>query len=413
MPYRGGGVPQRRVILDDAGQLDAFGRLRVSEPQTLFETQFQYNSAPLFWDSTLAGGGTATHLPNEAAIRLRVADAENDQVIRQTRRYIRYQPGKSQLIKQTFVMGAADDTVRRRVGYFDASNGLFLEQQTGMRFIRRTYVSGTATDTKVEQADWNLDPMDGTGPSGITLDFTKSQILFFDIEWLGVGRVRCGFFVDGAPYFAHAFYNTNSLATVYMTTANLPLRYEITRTAAGSGNADLYQICSAVESEGGRDERAITIGYNMLASRAVSNADLPVLSIQLSTVFPIGGTIPNRETVIPSMYSIYTEDAAIRYHFILNGTLTSPSWQTVNSTSSGVQYDVSATAISGGTVINGGGYVVSTQQSRGAVESQLDTDLFMSLNSAGDASDVLSIVCQRLTATNSDTWCSLTWKELY
>jgi hypothetical protein len=391
---------------------DAFGRIRISEPQTLFETTHVLSSNPLLWETLLTGNGTATHVPARACMDLTVTGVSGDKVIRQTHEYIRYQPGKSQQILLTFVMSAVTNGVRQRVGYFDANNGIFLEyNNTGLYLTRRTNTSGGVVDTSVWYGYWNLDTLDGNGPSGITLDITKAQILLIDLEWLGTGRVRIGFIIGGKLYYVHEFLNANILTTVYMATAHLPVRYEIENTAAGSA-ATMQQICVSVNSEGGRQEQNLTFSRAMLAGRAVANADLPVLSIRVATVFPAGGSIVNRETVKPDIVSIFTEDAAIRWLLVYNGTLTDPVWVSVDTTHSGVQYDESATAITGGVVIDSG-YAIATASARAIVPTSIRSDLVLALNALGTVGDVLSVVCQRLTAVSSDTWVSMSWAELY
>jgi len=391
---------------------DAFGRLRVSEPQTLFESTHVLSSNPLFWETTLTGNGTATHVPARASMDLAVTGVSGDRVVRQSHKYIRYQPGKSQQILMTFVMSGVTNGVRQKVGYFDADNGIFLEYNaTGLFIVRRSKTSGSVVDTAIWYGYWNIDPLDGNGASGITLDITKAQILLIDLEWLGTGRVRVGFVIDGIIYYAHEFYNANVLTTVYMSTAHLPLRYEIENPSAGS-TATLQEICASVSSEGGRQEQNLIFSRAMLTGRPVANADLPVLSIRVSTVFPGAGSLINRETVKPEVMTIYTEDAAVRWLLIYNGTLTNPSWVNVDTTHSGVQYDESATAITGGVIIDSG-YAVSTASGRQAANTQINSDLVLALNAAGDAGDTLSVVCQRLTAVSSDTWVSLSWAELY
>lgn len=402
------------VSLNNSAQMDAFGRLRVSEPETLLQAKLNLSNQPLFWEEATTGSATATHLPNEASVRLRCTTASGDKVIRQSKQYVPYQPGKSQQILVTFIMGAAKANVSKSVGYFDASNGIFLKQTgSALSIVRRTYVTGSAVDTAVGQSSWNLDPLDGSGDSGITLDMSKSQILFIDLEWLGVGRVRVGFVIDGCIYYAHEFLNTNNLSTVYMSTGSLPVRYEIENTAETASTTDLYAVCASVNSEGGQQIRApvFSVG-NGATLRTVANALLPILSIRVGTVFPGGGSTANRSLVIPVGSAIYSEDAAVYFQLILNGTLTDASWQNFSTTVSGVQYDVSATAITGGTVIDAG-YAVSTTQSRQAVVNPIESNLGMTLNLAGSAGDILSLAAIRVTNTSSDCGGVLQWKEIY
>jgi len=225
--------------------VDAFGRGRVSQPTTIFDSQPQYDKQPLLWDEKIGDAASATHLPNESAVELAVTNAAASSVIRQTKEYFRYQPGKSQLILCTFVMGAPVDDVLKLVGYGDDDNGMFMGQDgAGTFMLLRSNVTGSVDDSrKFYQADWNVDPMDGTGPSGYTLDTTKAQILVIDLEWLGVGRVRMGLNIDGTTFYVHEFLNANVLDSTYTTTANLPIRYQLSNTAPNGGPATMKQIC--------------------------------------------------------------------------------------------------------------------------------------------------------------------------
>jgi hypothetical protein len=142
-----------------------------------------------------------------------------------------YQPGKSLLNLNTFVMNAQESGLEQRVGMFDANNGIFFEDTgTAYQIVRRSYTSGSSVDDPILQSAWNGDKLDGTGASGYTLDPTKATIMFADYEWLGMGAVRIGFVIDGRFIVAHTFKNANDLTTVYMQTANLPIRYEIETT---------------------------------------------------------------------------------------------------------------------------------------------------------------------------------------
>jgi hypothetical protein len=251
-----------KIRVADSGAVDAFGKFRVSQPLTLFDSKCLYDAAPLFWDDVEAsGGGTASaHSVDTASVSLSVSNTTAGKRIRQTRQRFNYQPGKSQNIIMTAVMGAAGTGLIKRLGALDANNGLFFENNaTGFAVGRRTHVSGSAVDTLVYQTNWNKDKLDGTGPSGITLDLTKTQIFVIDFQWLGVGRVRYGFEIDGKLYICHEMLHANSLTDVYMSTPNLPLRGEIENTGTGAAST-LKMICGCVISEGGAEEVGLTFG---------------------------------------------------------------------------------------------------------------------------------------------------------
>lgn len=241
-----------QLVTFGGNNLDAFGRLRVSNPLTIFDSKNIMSKNSLFDEST-ANGGTVTYTSNKSTVNLNVTEAANSKTIRQSKRVMSYQPGKSLLIFNTFVMNTQTENLKQKVGLFDANNGIFFQDTgTGYQIVRRTYTSGAAVDTEVNQSAWNGDKLNGTGASGFTLSADKSNILFIDIEWLGVGAVRVGFVINGQLITAHTFNNANSLTTVYMQTANLPIRYEIERTGTlTAGTYTLQQICSSCISEGG------------------------------------------------------------------------------------------------------------------------------------------------------------------
>jgi hypothetical protein len=234
---------------------DAFGRARVSNPLTLFDSSHRYQDNGL-WATATGVGSDATFDPNAGLVNLNVPTTSGAYVKRETKKVFSYQPGKSLLILTTFVMNPAKTNLRQRVGYFGSDNGLYLQlQNSTLSFVERSYVTGAATETVVNQSSWNIDKLDGTGPSGKTLDITKAQILWMDVEWLGLGTVRLGFVIDGVFVHCHSFHHANLITATYITTASLPLRYEIENLGTTAGASTLKQVCSTVISEGGYELR--------------------------------------------------------------------------------------------------------------------------------------------------------------
>ena len=326
---------------------DAFGRLRVSQPYTLFDSQNRYGIDSQFSTST-AGSGAATHLSNESSVSMAVSTTSGDEVVRQTFRVFPYQPGKSLLLLATFKMDAAKTNLRQRVGYFDTANGVFLEQgANGITFVLRTSTSGSVSDARyVAKASWNGDKLDGTGTSGITLDLTKTQILFMDFEWLGVGSVRCGFVINGQFIVAHTFHNSNIETAVYMTTAILPVRYEITNTGTVASSSAMKQICSSVMSEGGYEAVSQEHAARMVSattSTFLTTTFKPLVSIRLPSTALGAVVLPYNLNFLPTTSDNY-ELALFK-----NTTLTTPTWTAVSSTSN-VEQDLASTSMTGGTI---------------------------------------------------------------
>lgn len=366
---------------------DAFGRLRVSEPYTLFDSQSRYAADNQFSTST-SGTGSTTYNTNQSSVSLAVTAGGVGSAVRQSFRNMLYQPGKGLLVLATFLMdNNTSANLNQKVGYFNTQNGVFFQRTAGVNaFVLRSYVTGTMSDARtINQADWNGDKLDGTGASGLTLDLTHPQILWMDFEWLGVGSVRCGFIINGQYIVCHTFQNANVYGTtVYMTTAILPVRYEITTTTAAVA-ASLTQICSSVVSEGGFE--ATSIEHVARRTTIFTNIDTaanfyPIVSIRLASTALGAVVLPNRVQFQPTTLQNY-EIALIK-----NPTLTGASW-TATPSDSNVEYDVTATAISAaGTVVqtayianSGGGGQTNTAAPTGF---NWDTQLGVSLTSVSD-----------------------------
>jgi hypothetical protein len=396
----------------DGTNTDAFGRLRVSQPYTLFDSQNRYAADNQFNSST-SGTGSATYVSNQSSVAMAVTAGGVGSVVRQTYRNMLYQPGKGLLVLATFVMDSSDSTgLTQRVGYFNTQNGVFFSKNDGTTaFTLRSYTSGSVDDTRtVNQADWNGDKLDGTGASGLTLDLTKPQILWMDFEWLGVGSVRCGFIINGQYIVCHTFNTANVYGTtVYMTTAILPVRYEITSTSAVA--ATLTQICSSVVSEGGFE--ATSIEHVARRTSIFTNIDTaanfyPIVSIRLASTALGSVVLPSRIQFQPTTLQNY-EIALIK-----NPTLTGAAW-TATATDANVEYDVSATAISAlGTIVQtayvantGGGGQASTISPTGF---NWDEQLGVSL---ANVSDIYTLGVRTISgATKGDGVGSISFYDL-
>lgn len=373
--------------------LDAFGRLRVSEPFTLFDSQNRYAKDPQF-DEALTGSGTSTFLPNESSVQLAVTSASGDKVVRQSKQVFPYQPGKSLLVLATFTMAAGEENLQQRVGYFNSDNGVFFQQKDDvLSFVIRTYTSGTASDARtITQSNWNTDKLDGTGSSGITLDATKTQILFIDFEWLGVGSVRCGFVINGEFIVAHIFQNANTLTEVYMQTAILPMRYEIESTGALTGTKSMKQICSSVMSEGGYEQTSqLTWVRETTETTGITTSFYPLVSIRLKSTNLGAVVIPNGFNFMPTSASDFFEVALIK-----NATLTGASFASV---STNVEGDTAATAMTGGTIVRSD-FTSSGVLSSTAVNEVSVYNPYLQLGvTIGGTSDIYTIAVRTIAGT--------------
>jgi hypothetical protein len=389
--------------------VDAFGRLRVSQPYTLFDSQNRYAADNQF-DVSTTGTGTTTFLPNEAAVKMEVTGAGVGSVTRQSYRSFPYQPGKGLLVLATFVMDSSQSlNLTQRVGYYNDQNGVFFQRIDGVySFVLRSYVTGSVSDARtVNQANWNGDKLDGTGASGFTLDPSKAQILWMDFEWLGVGSVRCGFIIDGQYIVCHTFNNANDITNVYMTTAILPVRYEI-KTTTSAVAASMKAICCSVVSEGGFEQTSVDhVARRTTVLGTIGGTFLPLVSIRLASGRTGAVVLPNRVQVLPTTSQNY-EVALVK-----NPTLTGASWTAV-PTDANVEFDVAATATTGGSIVqtdyttaSGSGGTTGLAAATG-----YNFDLQLGVSLAG-TSDIYTVAIRTVSgATTGDAVGSLSFYDL-
>jgi hypothetical protein len=353
-----GGSGSNDILTQYPMLTDAFGRIRTAQPLTLFDSSHRYRDNGL-WNTSTTSGGTAVFSPNEGLVNLNVTGTAGSEVIRETAKVFSYQPGKSLLVMNTFVMAPAQTNLRQRVGYFGTENGIYIElRDNTLSFVERSLVTGVVTETVVPQASWNADTMDGNGPSGITLDISKAQILFMDIEWLGEGTVRIGFIIDGNFIVCHRFNHANLITSTYITTASLPLRYEILNASTATATT-LKQVCSSVISEGGYELRGAqqAVGTPILTPRTfpVAGTFYPIVGLRL---------IPTKldGIVILTAASILGLGNGKNYAWrvVQSATITGGLWTAVG-VDSAVAYNLTGTSAAGGRVL-AQGYVNSSNQ---------------------------------------------------
>lgn len=396
-------------IAESYGFRDAFGRLRISEAYTLFDSKLLSSDIPaLYWDEqqTSGGGTSSTYAQVDARVRLNVSANTAGTRVRQTFRRFNYQPAKSQNGFLTCNFNGAAAGVTKRVGLFDANNGLFFQlTSTGMAFVIRK----GGSDNVVPSSQWNLDRMDGAGYSGLTLDTTKVQILYFDFEWLGVGTVRFGFVINGAIIICHAFDHANLTDSVYMSTPNLPLRYEISNDGTGAA-ATLDCICSSVVSEGGTQdngvERSADTGLTTLTTGNDTNL-YPVLGIRLKS------THLSAEVKLKSFSIVCTSTAIFRYAVVFNPTLAGAavSWTAITNSPVEVSRPTNASTVSDENLIIVSNYSQQTAQFAPTESGEIKGFLSLGSSIAG-VSDTLWLIAQRITGTTESFYGAVRWREI-
>mgnify|MGYP000927886095 CR=1 FL=1 len=389
----------------DTGNIDAFGRARVSELTTQFDAKQIYNALPLFIDTEISGTGTVAHDSAESS-SVMTTSATSDYAISQTKQRFNYQSGKSQLIFMTCNNFEAETNVTKKIGYYSSSlvapyntayDGIFFESAGKVSI--NIWKRGVLTEQTLQE-DWNIDVMDGTGKSGITIDWSKNIIFIMDFEWLGVGRVRWGVVIDGLIMYVHESNHANNTTGVYMLSPNQPLRWEIRQSGAGSGS--FSYVCASVNSEGSINALGKVIGVNngITHINANSTASTYVIhSVRLnSSNFGTLIDILNFNTL-----SITNDN--FLWSVVLNPTITGALTYT-SITNSSIQHAVGSTqTITGGTVLDSG-YVSANSSDKGSIKNAIR----LGATIAGVADQLVFAV--RPLSTNLDILGSVNWREL-
>jgi hypothetical protein len=395
--------------LESASLTDAFGRLQVSNPVTLFDSKHDVSNQDDDW---FYSAPYQTDADDPAAAVLHLNASANTTIYRQTYRRFAYQPGKAQSYLFTFKMQAVENGLVMRVGSFDTKNGLFFEIHGGfgVRFgIRRT--GSSTTNTYVNQADWNVDKLDGTGISGKTLDVSKVQILSITYEWLGVGTVFFGFFIDGEYVLAHKQNHANVGTNTYTATPNFPIRYEASNDSNGPA-VDLYQYCSSVVSEGGLQItghlRHVDRGSTGLTT--LNDADLyPLIALKHRDTEKA-----RRATLLIDSLSITCVSTTTQWRWALikNPTVTGTalSYANAGEASSAAVGATNATKVSGGTLL-ASGYAVNTATNLSNLVKTLN-DVFLGYNEATSTADFVVLAVQRITGTTETFYGGIGFREV-
>jgi hypothetical protein len=388
-------------VFDPLGQGfsgDLFGRLKVSEPFTLFDSTHRYEQDGDFSDVIIGTGSTVGMITAQSSATLGIGTTAGCSLIRESKRVFSYQPGKSLQVLQTFVFNPAKENLVQRAGYASSENGVMLElNDSQLNIIKRTAISGVSTVITVPQSEWNLDTLDGTGfstsnPTGIKLDISKAQILYTEYEWLGVGSVRVGFAIDGRFISVHQFNHANILDSTYMTTPCLPVRYEILNTGITTSNSTMKQICVSVQSNGGYEKKVAETFVRQTTSVTADITFKPIVSMRMK---------PGREdaVILPTKFDGLPLANNVPYVIALfkNTTLVGAAWTA--SESPNVEFDITATSMSGGVPVDFS-YAFGANQANGAVRTSEGYNWDLQLGRTQEkVSDIYTVAVRTITGT--------------
>ena len=394
-----------QLVYDISSSYDAFGRLRVSEPYTLFDSKLLYDTQPFLWDELQTSGSntSSSYNSNEAAVIMSVSSNIAGVRVRQTYQRFAYQPGKSQFIMMTGILGSYSNDIIRRIGPFSSNDGLFFQSGPDDNYIvKRSSVTGTPVDLAIPQSQWNKNKLDQIAP--IQINFDKANIFYFNYEWLGVGDICCGIVIGKKFIQLHQFHYANENTNISFSKPNLPLRYEIRNLGRGP-SASMKCICSSVMSEGGQQ----SIGYQFSIDRdgislttSASRVIYPLLAIKLKKERPgVNVFIESLNIISPSTNAIF------RWSLLLNSTISGDELVYTDSPTGNFEYcgtNTNGTNISGGFLLRSGyGVGNSANLFNDSVAARIS--LGISIN---NTPDVIYLCVERLDNQNNTFYAAMT-----
>ena len=386
-------------------QFSNSNRLKVAPYQTVFFNTFQYGKETDVWDERITGVGTATHNVNSSNIVMQVGSTAGSKVVRQTKNVMRYIPGRSASLAFAIRLETPKVGIRRRFGLFDEYNGAYFEDDGGTySYVIRSSTSGITTEKRVYRNDWNGEKFDGNGWTGVTADPTKQQMISINYEWYGAGIVQFNWLMKNETIHSHTFENSNTNQYVWCSTPFLPIRCEIENVTGVAGTHYLYQGSNSLIQEGEPEKLGTLLSISNPitgTTMAVANTFYPIVSLRLKS------SNLSAVMLLRSLQAATNDNTNVYWRLIENATLTGANWTNHPDPNSFIQYDTTATALSGGTSLLNG-FVVGG----GSALIEIDDNAALQLGRSGigTISDTYTLACASPN-TNKAALAVLNWIE--
>ncbi len=380
-------------------------RLKVAPFQTVFFNTFQYGKETDVWDERIVGVGTATHNVSASNVIMQVGSTAGSKIIRQTKNVMRYIPGRPATLAFAIRLEQPKVGIRRRFGLFDEYNGAYFEDDGGTySYVIRTSTSGITTEIRVGRDDWNGEKFDGNGWTSITADPTKQQMISINYEWYGAGTVDFNWLMAGETVKSHTFYNSNNQDKVWCSTPFLPIRLEIENVTGVAGTHYMYQGSNSLIQEGEPEKLGTLLSIsNPITGTTMTSANTfyPIISLRLKSNNLTGVML------LRSLQAATNDNTNVYWKLLQNATLTGGTWVNHPDPNSFMQYNITQTAVSGGSdllsgfVINGSGALV---------DLDIKAALQLGRSGIGTISDTYTLVCASPN-TNKKALAVLNWIE--
>lgn len=397
--------------------VDSHGILPTSNKEYYFSSTFLYSDRPDLWDTVTTGSGSIAHNP-VGTVDVTVTGA-GDSVLRQTTKLVPYFPGRK--VQATFA-GRFDPsvqaTVTQRFGLFDVNDGLFFEIDSGgLKVVIRN-----ATDDSrfAYTADWNIDKLDGTGPSRKIIDPSKFQVGIIEFEWYGGGRVKFGLIIEDDLCWVHYFDNSNFLDAPFMSSSVLPLSFQAISTG-GSTTISQGSSTAALLGEIPKTGQPRFVSNDLASPITITTAGVfyRAISVRLNPLYPKAIALYSRSNVFGTDNSTYQFRVSVQDTFRDNGdTVDSDpnTWTWVDVPGSILQYSIPASVALPERVVDTSGIAFEGSLFDGKIgpsETGVSLDSFIGqLGRKVDNTSDIWTVSVAAAGSNKSAFGKIYWTEL-
>ena len=326
---------------------DISGTLETAGETVLFSHFFRGIEEPRVWNTSYENGASSSINSVNGTYHLHVTSTIGSKAVLSSRRRILYAPGRTTKISMTFNSDSDKEGILSRHGLFDSEDGFYYRHfGADNAFVIRSSTGGSVGEITVDQQDWNVDRLDGTGPSGATLTENTVQFLLIEFFWQGAGGVRFGFQRGGQKIWCHEqkYSLSDALAVPFIKNPNLPLRTELENVSSVE-DCSISIICNVAKVSGNIALEGFPVSANTgIVGKSVGQTLTPIMSIRRRP----GDAFKKKLWELIDLAPLIAGNDIALMEIYLSATLVSPSWQDRGYFS---QFSTAATGMSGGTLI--------------------------------------------------------------
>lgn len=264
------------------------------------------------------------------------------------------------------------------------------------------------TDTFISQSQWNLDTLDGNGPSRFTLDPTKGNVYNIGYQFLGFGNPtfsvedpETGFLAD-----CHQIRSTNARTSTIVRDPMMTARWNVINSGSLATSVTLKGASAGVFTEG-LLVRNIGISFSSAATKTSISTIVPVISLRANRIYRNENCFGALDVFNISVANDPGNSSAgklLKIYFYKNAVLGGPvNFQHVDSNRSMAAVDTAATSIT----INGAQLIKTIIISANASEILKVEDENFFLN----AGEILTVAAEAVSNAIDNAAVSVSWFE--